>query len=52
MGAITRIGWCDATFNPVGRMSARLDRLRPLLCGGALMALRVALTARGAICGT
>jgi hypothetical protein len=26
----------------MGRMSARLDRVRPLLCGGAFMALRVA----------
>jgi hypothetical protein len=27
----------------MGRMSARLDGVRPLLCGGAFMALRVAL---------
>ena len=26
----------------MGRMSARLNRVRPLLCGGAFMALRVA----------
>jgi len=42
MGAITRIAWCEATFQSMGRMSARLDRMRPLLCRGAFMALRVA----------
>jgi len=40
---------CDYTnrlvrrdIQSVGRMSARLDRVRPLLCGSAFMALRVA----------
>jgi hypothetical protein len=39
MGAITRIAWRDATFNPWVGCLLRLDRVRLLLCGGAFMAI-------------
>src|SRR5262249_10090527 len=51
MGAITRIAWCDATFNPwVGclRVSTACDRCYAAALHGATGGA----TARGTICGT